>query len=329
MEKGYEITGLDRRKSVANSQNIAHLLHRIKIVTGDITDPASVNALVSKKFDEIYLLAAQSFVGTSFDQPYYTFQANAVGVLNFLEAARVHSPESKIYFACTSEIMGGVDCPPGGYNENSSFYPRSPYGVSKLAAFWLVKNYRESYGLKCCSGILFNHSSPRRGHEFVTQKICSWVKKMASRMEGYPRPFSLLDLKYVLSIVGTLRLGNIDTSRDWAHAKDMVRGMWLILNQKEPLRDLVLGTGETHTVREFIEIALRIGLGREIVWDVGPHGFPVGLDKETGLLMIECVTEFYRASEVDMLKADYGRARELLGWRPEISFEDLVKDMLK
>ena len=276
-----------------------------------------MNALVAQKFDEIYSLAAQSFVGTSFDQPYYTFQANAVAVLHFLEAIRTHSPATRFYQASTSEMYGGVVCPDEGYNEKSPFYPRSPYGVSKLAAFWLVKNYRESYGLKCCNGILFNHESPRRGHEFVTQKICTWVKNISNTMwsNSCQGEFDL-----ALENVGVLRLGNIDTSRDWGHAKDFVRGMWLILNQKEdPLQDLVLGTGETHTVREFIEIAVREGLRREIVWTTGPHGLPYGVDKQTGLMMIECVREFYRPSEVDVLKADARRAQEVLRWCPQIS----------
>lgn len=333
---GYEVVGMDRRKSVENGRNIAHIRDKIKVVVGDITDPASVNALVAQRFDEIYNLAAQSFVGTSFDQPYYTFQANAVAVLHFLEAIRTHSPETRFYQASTSEMMGGLNCPPTGYNEDSPFYPRSPYGVSKLAAFWLVKNYRESYGLKCCNGILFNHESPRRGHEFVTQKICTWVKNMRRWMAAeteysgdvQKRQAAVFKVSLQGNAEGVLRLGNIDTSRDWGHAKDFARGIWLILNQKDPLQDLVLGTGETHSVREFIELAVRMGLGREIVWDVGLHGLPYGLDKQTGLLMIECVREFYRPSEVDVLKANYSRARELLGWRPEISFQELVKDML-
>jgi len=310
LEQGCEVHGMDRRKSVPNDRNIAHLRNDITIHAGDLNDAVSVRHLVDMKFDKIFNLAAQSFVGSSFDEPYYTFQTNAVGVLTFLEEIRQGAPDTKFYQAATSEMFGGMTPPP--YNEESMFHPRSPYGVSKLASYWLVRNYREAYGLKCCSGILFNHESPRRGDVFVTQKICDHIRN---------------------NQIGILDLGNLDARRDWGHAKDFVRGMAMILDQdkiagNEVFEDYVLATGVAYSVRDFVELAFKKGLGVDVKWVVGETP-----EDEVGIVgdrvVVKVNPKFYRPSEVNILIGDATKARRDLRWKPDISFEELVDDMVK
>jgi len=329
LELGYEVHGMNRRKSVPNDVNIEKIKDRIKIHQGDLNDAVSIRRLVDMEFDEIYCLGAQSFVQASFEEPYYTFQTNAVGVLTFLEEIRQGSKNTKFYFAATSEMYGGMKQPP--YNEDSDFYPRSPYGVAKLAAYWLVKNYREAYGLNCCSGILFNHESPRRGKVFVTQKICDYVK-LAEEQDtigqyGDGRWFCCEPLE----------LGNLDAKRDWGHAKDYVRAMHLILNQsdikknnKDRFDDYVVATGTTRSVREFVEIAFRKKLDIVVEWKKGKNPEDeVGVIKGTDVVVVKVNPEFYRPSEVSVLIGDATKARKELRWVPKISFEELVEDMLE
>lgn len=342
LAKGYVVTGLDRRKSVPNDNNIAHIRDKIKIELGDLNDACSIDRVVSQGFDEIYGLAAQSHVGVSFEQPFFTFQTNAVSVLHFLESIRNHSPKTKYYFAATSEMFGGVTG--GPYNEETEFYPRSPYGVAKLAAFWLVKNYRESYGLQCCSGILFNHESRRRGGQFVTKKICDWVKEIIAMAKG---DFSKDNLAQIIHLHGELLLGNLEARRDWGFAPDYCEGMYRILNQNEikgknedtSMDDYVLGTGVTRSVRDFIEIAFKKGLKLELEWRRGDllckregesrsYVEEIGMVKGTNAIAIRTDEKFHRPSEVDVLIADPIKARRELRWIPQHSFEDLVDDML-
>jgi len=350
LEKGYEVTALDRRKSVPNDNNIAHIRDKIKIELGDLNDTTSINRLVAMNFDEIYNLAAQSQVHISFDQPFYTFQVNAVGVLNFLEAIRVYSPKTKFYQASTSEMHGGmtsVAC-----NEESEFHPRSPYGTSKLSAHWLVKNYREAYGLKCCSGILYNHESARRGGQFVTRKICDWIKLINGYLESaYGKSNNneerLMKIEYRIKEIGPLILGNLESRRDWGYAPDYVEGMWRILNQNEikdksentPMEDYVLGTAVTRSVKDFVEIAFKKGLKLELVWIRGDTSFKregesrtyieeFGIIKGSNTVAVRTDEKFYRPSEVNILIADPTKARRELRWIPQHTFEDLVNDML-
>jgi len=355
LEKGYTVSALDRRKSVPNDINIAHVGDKVKMEMGDINDAASISRLVSEGFDEIYHLAAQSDVGISFTQPYFTFTNNSVSTLSFLENIRVHSPETKFYFAGTSEMYGGLQKEP--YSETSPFHPRSPYGVSKLAGYWLVRNYREAYGLKCCSGILFNHESERRGGNFVTKKICDWVRGLQDYLKASfgTKPFSYeVALKRMHEYVqtnGNLRLGNLEARRDWGYAPDYVEGMWRILNQNEikgkpedhPMEDYVLGTGIARSVREFVEIAFQEALDVKIEWKkIGEittaEGGNKKYQKEVGcvkggnvcdVVLVEIDEEFYRPSEVNVLIADPTKVKRDLRWNPKHSFNDLVKRMLR
>ena len=305
LNKGYTVIGLKRRTSTTNTQRIDHILKdsNFQMREYDICDPMSNSALLNTlgTFDriEIYNLAAQSHVKTSFDQPWNTFQTNALSVYGWLEAIRQSPMREKIRFyqAGTSEMYGKVHEIP--QTENTPFYPRSPYGVSKLSAFWACKNYRESYNMFICNGILFNHESERRGDLFVTQKI---VKGLLNR--DFP-----------------LRLGNLDAQRDWGHAKDYVYGMWMMLQHDTP-DDYVMATGETHSIREFIDEALNcIDIQYEwrgdSVWS-GDCEIIRGSDPE-----------FMRASEVDILIGDASKIKTKLGWTPDITFKDLVKIMMR
>ena len=305
LEKGYTVIGLKRRTSTTNTQRIDHILKdsNFQMREYDICDPMSNSALLNTlgTFDriEIYNLAAQSHVKTSFDQPWNTFQTNALSVYGWLEAIRQSPLRDKIRFyqAGTSEMYGKVQEIP--QTENTPFYPRSPYGVSKLSAFWACKNYRESYNMFICNGILFNHESERRGDLFVTQKI---VKGLLNR--DFP-----------------LRLGNLDAQRDWGHAKDYVYGMWMMLHHDTP-DDYVMATGETHSIREFIDEALKcIDIQYEwrgdSVWS-GDCEIIQGSDPE-----------FMRASEVDILIGDASKIKTKLGWTTDITFKDLVKIMMR
>jgi len=306
IEKGYNVYGLFRRKSRLDFGNVDHLRDEVTFIYGDLTDQSSlINAVITSSPDEVYNLAAQSFVGTSWDQPQITAQSDGLGVLNILEAIRLVKKDARFYQASTSEMFGLAQEMP--QTEKTPPYPRSPYGVAKLYGHWITKNYRESYGMFCCSGILFNHESERRGEEFVTRKITSSVAR----------------IKYNHQKI--LELGNIDAKRDWGHAKDYVNAMWLMLQQDEP-DDYVVSSGETHTVREFVELAFERA-GFEIRWQ-NSGVREVGIDKNTGRTLVRINPEFYRPSEVEFLQGDPSKAVKKLTWRQEISYEALVNRMV-
>lgn len=304
---GYEVHGIVRRSSVENYPRIKHILDNDSLFLhcADLTDSASItNLLKIVEPDEIYNLGAQSHVKVSFDTPESTADINAVGALRILEAIRLLGLKSKYYQASTSEMFGQVQEVP--QNENTPFYPRSPYGVAKLYAHWITKNYRESYDIFACSGILFNHESPRRGEKFVTSKIVLGLNNVANGKAD------------------VLELGNIDALRDWGHAKDFVYAMWLML-QQDKADDYVIATGEQHSVREFIELAAP-HFGMNIVWS-GEGINEVGTDTNTGNVVIRINEKFYRPAEVETLLGNPQKAINKLGWIRKRSFEDLVKDM--
>ncbi|BBM37306.1 GDP-mannose 4,6-dehydratase [Pseudoleptotrichia goodfellowii] len=307
LEKGYKVYGLIRRKSRTTFGNIEHRKDDIKFIYADMTDLVSlVNAMKISQADEVYNLAAQSFVGTSWEQPSATADIDGIGALNMLEAIKIVKPEARFYQASTSEMFGLVQAIP--QNEETPFYPRSPYGVAKLYGHWITKNYRESYGMYACSGILFNHESERRGKEFVTRKITDAVARIK------------------LGVQDVLELGNIDAKRDWGHAKDYVKAMWLMLQQNEA-DDYVIATNETRTVREFIEKAFK-HVDMDVVWE-GKNENEIGKDAKTGKILIKINPEFFRPAEVDILIGDPKKGEENLGWKREISFEELVERMVK
>jgi len=301
LEKGYEVFGLMRRKSGFDLGNSGHLKDKVQFVYGDLTDAGSLlNALRISKPDEVYNLAAQSFVGTSWDQPQTTSAIDAMGVLSLLEAIRQENPKCKFYQASTSEMFGKVQEVP--QRETTVFYPRSPYGVAKLFGHWITKNYRESYGMYACSGILFNHESPRRGTEFVTRKITSSVAKIKMGRQEL------------------LRLGNLNAKRDWGFAGDYVKGMWAMLQQDSP-DDYVLSSGTTHSVRSFVTHAFEV-VGIDLRWEgegVQEKGF-----SEDGKLLVEVAPEFFRPSEVELLLGDPTKAFQKLAWKAEMSFFELI-----
>jgi len=305
LEKGYRVYGIIRRKSALDYGNVEHIKDKIEFIYADMTDIVSlVNAIKISQPDEIYNLAAQSFVATSWDQPITTAQIDAMGVLNILEAVRNTKPDAKFYQASTSEMFGKVIEIP--QCETTPFYPRSPYGVAKLYAHWITKNYKESYNLFACSGILFNHESERRGMEFVTRKITDSVAKIKFGLQDY------------------IELGNLDAKRDWGHSKDYVKAMYLMLQQDTP-DDYVVATGETHKVREFVELAFSYAR-IQIEW----HGEGIdekGVDKNTGKVIVKINEKFYRPSEVELLLGDPTKAKKQLKWKPEIKFKELVKLM--
>lgn len=289
LEKGYKVYALRRRTSIPILDNIAHIQDEIEFIEGDLLDLGSlIRAIQIAKPDEVYNLAAQSFVGSSWDQPILTGQVTALGVANMLEAVRIAKPDARFYQASSSEMFGKVKEVP--QRETTPFHPRSPYGVAKVYGHWITVNYRESYGMFACSGILFNHESPRRGIEFVTRKVTDGVARIK------------------LGLQNELRLGNLDARRDWGFAGDYVKAMWLMLQQDEP-DDYVVATGETHSVQELVEIAFR-------------H---VGLDWRDYVVVDE---KYVRPAEVDLLIGDASKAREKLGWRQEVSFEELVRMMV-
>ncbi len=289
LEKGYRVVGVVRRTSHDSYERIGHLLERIEIVPADLLDQHSLTTVIGDvKPDEIYNLAAQSFVPTSWSQPVLTGEFTALGVTRLLEAVRLASPGARFYQASSSEMFGKAVQTP--QNERTPFYPRSPYGIAKVYGHWITVNYRESYGIHAVCGILFNHESPRRGLEFVTRKISHAVARIK------------------LGLDDELRLGNLDARRDWGYAGDYVKAMWSMLQQPEPA-DYVVGTGETHTVRAFVERAFR-------------H---VGLDWQDH---VQIDPAFVRPAEVDLLQADAAKAREQLGWEPAVSFDDLVVMMV-
>ena len=306
LSKGYKVFGLVRRKSQADYGNSAHLVGKVKFIYGDMTDVVSlVNAMRISQADEVYNLAAQSFVGTSWEQPLATADIDAIGVTNMLEAIRTVKSDAKFYQASTSEMFGLVQEIP--QKETTPFYPRSPYGVAKLYGHWITKNYRESYDMFACSGILFNHESERRGLEFVTRKITNAVARIS------------------LGLQDVLELGNMDAKRDWGHARDYVNAMWLML-QQDSADDYVVATGETHTVREFVELSFEV-IGIELEWK-GENEEEIGINKANGKTVVAVNPEFYRPSEVDILLGSPEKAEKVLGWEREVSFKQLINLMI-
>lgn len=288
LKKGYKVYGLERRSSSKNRHNIQHIADKIKFVSGDLLDEASlVHALREAKPDEVYNLASQSFVGESWKQPVYTGEVTGLGAVRMLEAVRQVNPKIRFYQASSSEMFGATKEAP--QNEKTAFYPRSPYAVAKLAAHWITVNYRESYGMFAVSGILFNHESPRRGIEFVTRKITDGVAQIKA------------------GLAKELRLGTLDAKRDWGFAGDYVEAMWLMLQHEEP-KDFVIGTGETHSVQEFVYAAFK-------------HA---GLDPKK---YVKIDKKFVRPAEVRHLCADSSRAKKELGWTPKVDFAGLVNMM--
>ena len=307
LEKGYEVYGIMRRKSVVDYGNVEHIKDKIHFIYADMTDPISlITAMKISQADEVYNLAAQSFVATSWEQPLATADIDAIGVTNMLEAIRTVKPEARFYQASTSEMFGLVQAIP--QCETTPFYPRSPYGVAKLYGHWITKNYRESYGLYACSGILFNHESERRGKEFVTRKITDAVARIKFGKQE------------------CLELGNMDSKRDWGHSKDYVRAMWLML-QQDKADDYVIATNETRTVREFVEIAFKHA-GIEIEWS-GSGVDETGKNRADGKVIVKVNPKFFRPAEVDILLGNPAKAEEKLGWKRDISFSELVERMVK
>lgn len=289
LEKGYKVYGLRRRTSTPNYENVEHIKDQIHWISGDLTDLASlIEAVRISNPDEVYNLAAQSFVAASWPQPLLTGQITALSVTNMLEAVRIMKPNARFYQASSSEMFGKVVETP--QKETTPFYPRSPYGVAKVYGHWITVNYRESFDMFACSGILFNHESPRRGLEFVTRKVTDAVARIK------------------LGLQNELRMGNLDSLRDWGFAGDYVKAMWLMLQQDEP-DDYVISTGEMHTVRELLEIAFSY----------------VGLDYNDYVVIDP---EFVRPAEVDLLLGDCSKAKEKLGWTLDVGFEDLIKMMV-
>ena len=307
LEKGYEVYGIWRRKATVDYGNIEHLKDKVHLIYADMTDPVSlISAMKISQADEVYNLAAQSFVATSWDTPLGTAEIDVIGVTNMLEAIRIVKPEARFYQASTSEMFGLVQEMP--QTEKTPFYPRSPYGVAKLYGHWITKNYRESYGMFACSGILFNHESERRGIEFVTRKI----SRAAAAIKLGQQEF--------------VELGNMDSKRDWGHSKDYVRAMWLMLQQDTP-DDYVIATNETRTVREFVEIAFRTA-GIDIEWQ-GTGVDEVGINKANGKVVVKVNKKFFRPAEVDVLLGNPAKAEAKLGWKRDISFNELVERMVK
>jgi len=315
LDKGYEVHGIVRKASVFNTERIDHLYNnpeindkRMFLYWGDMTDSSNLNRLLEKiQPDEIYNLAAQSHVQVSFEVPEYTAEVDGIGVLRFLDAIKATGlkEKTKFYQASTSELYGKVQEIP--QTENTPFYPRSPYAAAKLYAYWVVVNYREAYNLFACNGILFNHESPRRGRTFVTRKITEAVCKIKLGMQE------------------KLTLGNLDSKRDWGYAPEYVEGIWLILQQKKP-DDYILATNETHSVREFVELAFK-QVDIEIEWE-GKHIDEKGYDKKTGKCIVDINPRYFRPTEVDILIGDYTKAKTVLGWEPKTKFEDIIKIMV-
>ena len=302
LEKGYEVHGLVRRRKRFN------LNEEIILHYGDMTDQSSIiYALSQIEPDEIYNLAAQSHVKVSFEEPEYTANSDALGPLRVLEAIRILGLEkkTKFYQASTSELFGGINEVP--QSENTPFYPRSPYAVAKLYAYWITVNYREAYGIFACNGILFNHESPRRGENFVTRKITLGVSRIYYGLQDH------------------IILGNLDARRDWGYAPDYVEAMWLMLQQGDPY-DYVIATGETHSVREFVEKAFEY-VGIDIVWK-GKGVDEVGIDRDSGRVLVKVDPRYFRPDGSRILQGDYSKAKKKLGWEPKVRFEKLVEIMM-
>lgn len=316
LEKGYEVHGIIRRASTFNTHRIEHIYedahwHGAKLFLhyGDISDSSNINRLLEKiQPDEIYHLGAQSHVRVSFDLPEYTGDVTGLGTTRLLDAIRETGIKTKFYQASSSEMFGKVKPEDLPITENTVFYPRSPYAAAKVYAYWMTKNYRESYNIFTVNGILFNHESPRRGETFVTRKVT----------RGLARIKFGLDEK--------LHVGYLHAKRDWGYAPDFVRGMWLMLQEDEP-DDYILATGETHTVKELIDLAARC-LDIDLVWD-GEGIREKGVDRRTGKTLIEIDPKYFRPTEVDVLLGDYSKAKTKLNWEPEVRFEKLVEIMTK
>jgi len=314
LEQGYEVHGIARRTSLFNRTRIEQAREEAEAAGkvyalhyGDLGDSSSLNRILAEtRPTEVYNLAAQSHVAVSFQQPEYTGDVDATGVLRLLESIRVNNLDARFYQASTSELYGQVVETP--QSETTPFHPRSPYAVAKLYGYWIVRNYRESYGMHASNGILFNHESERRGENFVTRKITLGLARVK------------------LGLQARLSLGNMDAKRDWGHARDYVEAMWLMMQQEEP-DDYVIATGETHSVREFVEAA-GAAAGMEIEWS-GSGTEEVGRDRVTGEIVVDVDPRFYRPAEVDLLLGDPTKAREKLGWTPKISFEALAEIMMR
>ncbi len=317
LQKGYEVHGIKRRSSSFNTERIDHLYEdphkknrRFFLYYGDMQDATSLIRIVQKvQPDEVYNLAAQSHVQVSYEVPEYTAEIDALGTLRLLEAIRILGlgNKTKFYQASTSELFSGK---PGEapQSEKTPFYPRSPYATAKLYAYWITVNYREAYHFFACNGVLFNHESPRRGETFVTRKITRAVARIA------------------IGLQDKLYLGNLNAKRDWSHSKDAVRAMWLILQQSEP-GDYIISSGEQHSVREFCELAFK-EVGIDLEWQ-GKELDEKGIDKKTGRVLVEVDPRYFRPAEVESLLGDSSKSREKLGWKPEISFEELIKEMVQ
>jgi GDPmannose 4,6-dehydratase len=308
LQKGYFVHGIKRRTSLFNTQRIDHLFNheRLKLHHGDMTDTSSLQHIIQRtQPDEVYNLAAQSHVAVSFEEPEYTANADGIGTLRLLESIRTLglAEHTRFYQASTSELFGLVQQTP--QRETTPFYPRSPYGVAKLYAYWITVNYRESYGMYACNGILFNHESPQRGETFVTRKITRALGRIKA------------------GFADVLLLGNLDARRDWGHARDYVEMMWLMLQQEKP-QDYVISTGEQHTVREFVEIAAGM-LDMKLRWE-GTGMQEKAFDSE-GRVVVAVDPRYFRPAEVDTLLGDSTKAREMLGWSPKTKFLDLVQEM--
>ena len=306
LEKGYTVHGMVRRSSSSNYSRIQHLKGKIKLHEGDMSDFPSIKRVIEKTDpDEIYNLAAMSHVKVSFDMPEYTADVDGIGVMRMLESTKTHNPKIRFYQASTSELFGkSLERP---QTESTPFYPRSPYGVAKLYAYWMVVNYREAFDMYACNGILFNHESPRRGETFVSRKITLAVAKIA------------------LGIKENLVLGNLDAQRDWGYAKDFIEGMWLMLQQDQP-DDYILATGQTTTVRSFVEMAFQ-EIGIPIEWKgKGLEEKGIGPD---GKVLVEISPRFFRPAEVPFLLGNASKAKQKLGWTPRTSVEQLVKMMVQ
>jgi GDPmannose 4,6-dehydratase len=310
LEKNYEVHAILRRASVFTTQRIEHIFEHKRMFTyhGDLTDSSNLHRLLMQiRPDEIYNLGAQSHVAVSFEVPEYTADVVGLGAIRLLDSVRDLGPNCKYYQASTSELFGGI---PGTepQSETTPFYPKSPYGAAKLYAYWVTVNYRESYNLFACNGILFNHESPRRGETFVTKKITQSVARIH---QGRKK---------------VLKLGNMNAKRDWGHAKDFVYAQWLMLQQDKP-KDYVIATGETHTVREFVELAFK-EVGVNIEWQ-GIGVDEKGIDTNTGNVLVEIDEKYFRPTEVELLLGDPSKAEEELGWKRQISFQELVSGMVK
>lgn len=309
LDKGYEVHAILRRASVFNTQRIDHLFEVENFFTyhGDLTDSSNLHSLLSKIVpDEIYNLGAQSHVGVSFEVPEYTAEVDGVGTIRLLNAIKDLGIKPRFYQASTSELFGGLP-ETAPQSETTPFYPKSPYGAAKIYAYWVTVNYRESYGLFACNGILFNHESPRRGETFVTKKITKAAARISQGRQEY------------------LKLGNLEAKRDWGYAKDYVEMMWLMLQQEKP-QDYVIATGKTYSVRQFVEFAFE-AVGISLRWE-GSAENEVGIDAESGKTLVQIDPKYYRPAEVDLLWGDPSKAMSELGWNAKTSLKELIRIMI-